>query len=61
MFFGAHRIDVALAIVLALLATIAVYIVQRWGHDTLAAALFLPYVVWIAFATLLNGAIWTLN
>jgi tryptophan-rich sensory protein len=61
VFFGAHQIGFASAIILALLATIAVFSVQRWGRDSLAAALFLPYAVWVAFATLLNGAIRTLN
>ncbi len=61
MFFGAHRIGAALFIVGALLATIITFIAMRWPRDRVAALLFAPYAAWVAFATLLNGAIWYLN
>jgi translocator protein len=61
VFFGAHRIGAALVIVAALLAAILAFIVMRWPRDRTAALLFTPYAAWVAFATLLNGAIWTLN
>jgi len=60
-FFGAHRPGAALVIVAAMLATILAFIVMRWPHDRIAALLFTPYALWVAFATLLNGAIWSLN
>jgi translocator protein len=34
---------------------------MRWWRDRIAALLFAPYAAWVAFATLLNGAIWALN
>ena len=61
VFFGAHRPGAALVIVAALLATILGFIVMRWPHDRTAALCFTPYAAWVAFATLLNGAIWYLN
>jgi tryptophan-rich sensory protein len=61
VFFGAHRIGAALVIVAALLATIIAFIVICWPRDRAAALLFTPYAAWVAFATLLNGALWYLN
>ena len=61
VFFGAHRPGGALVVIVALLATILIFIVMRWPRDRTAALLFAPYAAWVAFATLLNGAIWTLN
>ena len=61
VFFGAHRIGAALVIVAALLATIIAFIVICWPRDRAVALLFTPYAAWVAFATLLNGALWYLN
>jgi tryptophan-rich sensory protein len=61
VFFGAHRIGAALVIVAALLAIIIAFIVICWPRDRAAALLFTPYAAWVAFATLLNGALWYLN
>jgi len=61
VFFGAHRIGGALAVIVALLAAIIAFIVMAWPRDRIAALLFTPYAGWVAFATLLNGALWYLN
>ena len=61
VFFTAHRIDLALAVIVAMLATIASFIAVRWRADRAAALLFVPYAGWVAFATLLNASIWLLN
>jgi translocator protein len=61
VFFRAHHIGAALVIVAALLATIIAFIVICWPSDRAAALLFTPYAAWVAFATLLNGALWYLN
>jgi tryptophan-rich sensory protein len=29
--------------------------------DRIAAGLLLPYLLWVAFATVLNGVLWRLN
>ncbi len=60
VFFGAHRPGAALFVVAALLATILAFIAMRWPRDRIAALCFTPYAAWVAFATLLNGAIWVL-
>lgn len=60
-FFGARRPGIALVVVIALLALIVGFIALRWDSDMISAVLFLPYAAWVAFATLLNTAIWRLN
>jgi tryptophan-rich sensory protein len=61
VFFAAHRIGLALAIVLLMLATILAFIAASWRQDRMAAWLFAPYAAWVGFASVLNGAIWQLN
>lgn len=61
LFFGAHRIDLALAVILLLLATIVLFIRRTWAGDRVAALLFLPYAAWVGFAAVLNAAILYLN
>jgi tryptophan-rich sensory protein len=60
-FFSAHRIGAALAIIVALFVVIAGFIASQWRADRVAAALFLPYAAWVAFAALLNASILLLN
>jgi benzodiazapine receptor len=61
VFFGLRRPAVALVVVLALLAAIAVFVVLTWPIDRAASVLFLPYLAWVAFATILNAAVVRLN
>lgn len=61
VFFAAHRIGLALLVVLLLLAAILGFIVLSWRRDRVAAWLFAPYAAWVAFASLLNAAIFALN
>jgi tryptophan-rich sensory protein len=61
VFFAAHRIGLALAIVLLMLGTIFAFIAASWRRDRVAAWLFAPYAAWVAFASVLNGSIWMLN
>jgi tryptophan-rich sensory protein len=49
-FFAAHRIGIALLIVLLLLGTIGAFIALSWRQDRLTAWLFVPYAAWVAFA-----------
>jgi tryptophan-rich sensory protein len=60
-FFAAHRIGLALAIVLLLLAVILAFIAASWRLDRVAALLFAPYAVWVAFASVLNASVLMLN
>lgn len=61
IFFSAHRIDVALGVIVLLLMTILGFILITWRQDKVASLLFAPYAAWVAFASILNGAIWLLN
>ncbi len=61
LFFGAHHVGAALAVILALLAAILAFVWKARRVDPLASGLFLPYAAWVAFASLLNGALWRLN
>ncbi len=57
LFFGRQRPGLALADSALLLATTLAYVRAAKEVDSKAAALFLPYVGWLAFATLLNEEI----
>jgi len=61
LFFGLHRPGLAFAEIIVLdLAVLATFIAFR-RVKPLAGALLVPYLLWAAFATVLNGAIWRLN
>lgn len=60
-FFSAHAIGLALVVSAAMLVMILWTIRLSWRFDRLAAWLLVPYAAWVAFATVLNGAIWQLN
>lgn len=61
MFFGVKAPWLALVTIVAMLATIIAFILQARKHDRTSAALFVPYLGWVAFATMLNGSIALLN
>ncbi|RLQ89370.1 tryptophan-rich sensory protein [Notoacmeibacter ruber] len=57
VFFMAHRPSQALIVIGLLLISILAFIILRWTPDRIAAILFLPYAVWVAYATALNATI----
>lgn len=57
LFFGQHQPRQSLLDVMALEAQILSYIATAKDVDSGAAALFLPYAAWVAFATVLNAEI----
>jgi len=61
IFFGMHAIGAALVEVLVLLAAIVTTMMLFWRQDRTAGWLFVPYVAWVSFATLLNATLWWLN
>jgi tryptophan-rich sensory protein len=61
LFFGLHRLDLALFEVVALWATILATAILFWGVNRLAGALLVPYLAWVAFASFLNFTLWSLN
>lgn len=61
IFFSAHRIAIALGVIVLLLIMINAFIVVTWRRDKSASLLFAPYDAWVAFASVLNAALWLLN
>lgn len=61
IFFVAHRIDLALAVIAILLLSLIIFIARNLNGDRVAASLFVPYALWVAFATALNFALLRLN
>jgi tryptophan-rich sensory protein len=60
-FFGAKLMGPALVVILALLASIVLFIATVWNRDRISGWLFAPYAAWVAFATLLNASLLLLN
>jgi benzodiazapine receptor len=61
LFFGGRMIGAALAEMLVLLVAILVNAALFRPIDRVAAWLLTPYAAWVAFAALLNFALWRLN
>jgi benzodiazapine receptor len=61
IFFGAHRIDLALVEILVTSALVTATIISFWRIRPLAAALLLPYLAWLCLATVLNHETGRLN
>lgn len=61
IFFGLHRPGAAFVHILILLAAILLTTHRFHRHDGIASALLVPYALWVAFASMLNGTLWYLN
>lgn len=61
LFFGRHRIDLALVDVSAMAVVIASFIAIAMPSVPIAAWLFVPYFAWGSFALALNATILKLN
>lgn len=61
VFFGERNVRGALVVIVALWLAIATTLGVFWMIAPAAGALFAPYLAWVTFASLLNGAIARLN
>jgi tryptophan-rich sensory protein len=61
IFFAAQNPGLALVVVVGMWLSIVAFIATAWRVDRIAAWLFVPYLAWVSFATLLNASIWWLN
>ena len=61
IFFSAHLIEAALVVIAGLLLVIVAFIARSLRSDRVAAWLFVPYALWVAFALSLNAGISWLN
>lgn len=60
-FFAGHSPLAGLIVIVALLILIVATAIAFWKVDRLAGVLFLPYIAWVGFATVLNWEIFRLN
>lgn len=61
IFFAVQEPLWALGVIVLLFLTLLLFMRVAWRQDRLSAVLFVPYLAWVGFATLLNGAIVVLN
>ncbi|APW60438.1 TspO/MBR family protein [Paludisphaera borealis] len=61
LFFGLHQTGLAFAEILSLWLVIAATILSFFKISRGAALLLVPYLLWVSFAAVLNGAIHRLN
>ncbi len=61
LFFGLQRPDLAFAEIVVLDFAVLATAVAFWRVRPAAGLLLVPYVLWVAFATVLNFTIWRLN
>ena len=61
LFFGVHRIDLALVDVAILWLLVLTTLILFFRRDRTAGYLLVPYLAWVTFAATLTFAIWRLN
>lgn len=61
IWFRLHAPWPAFVVIIAILALIIAFIATTWRSDRLSSWLFVPYAMWVAFASSLNLAIAVLN
>jgi translocator protein len=61
IFFARRNLPASTAVAAAMVGTGIAYVAEAQRVDKPAAAAGLPYVAWVAFATVLTAAIWRRN
>ena len=61
IWFRLHAPWPAFVVIIAILALIVAFIATTWRSDRVSSWLFVPYALWVAFASSLNLAIAVLN
>ena len=61
VFFAMHSIGLALIVISLLLGVIWMFVAITARQCPRAALLFVPYGLWVAFATVLNASLYLLN
>lgn len=61
LFFGLHRMDLALLEIVCLWLAILATMVAFWMKNHAGGALLAPYLAWVTFASYLNYVLWSLN
>jgi tryptophan-rich sensory protein len=61
LFFGTHRIGLAVAVIFVMIVAIGATIGAFRIHSKMAAWLLAPYLAWVGFLAVLTMQIWKLN
>lgn len=61
LFFGLHRIDLALIEIVILWITLLATTIVFYVQSEPAGVLLIPYLMWVSFAVYLNAGYWYLN
>lgn len=61
IFFVANQLLIALGVVAALDFVILAFVANAWVRDRTSALLFVPYLAWTSYASLLNASLWWIN
>lgn len=61
VFFGLRRMLTGAMIIAALCVTVLATTAAFWRHDTVAAAMMIPYLAWGLYALALNVSVWLRN
>jgi len=61
VWFTLHALWPAFAVIAAILLLILAFIASSWRRDRVSAVLFIPYALWVSFASALNLSIALLN
>jgi len=61
IFFGMHNPGLALLEIVILWLFILITLIKFYKINKTAGLLFIPYLAWVSFASILNYAIWMLN
>lgn len=61
IFFGMHALGFAFGVIIAMWCSIVMTIILFYRQKKIAGYLMIPYLLWVSFASVLNGAIWYLN
>ena len=60
-FFGLQNPFLGFLVIIALWLLILVTMVKFWKIERFAGFLFIPYLLWVSFASVLNYFVWQLN
>lgn len=61
LFFGRRNLPASTIAAAAMIGTGAAYVAEARHTDEVAAAVGVPFIAWVAFATVLTAAIWRRN
>jgi translocator protein len=61
IFFGLRNPGLAMAVIVLIWLFIVYLIYKFWGINKWAAALLIPYLLWVSYASALNFSIWRMN